>query len=336
MEEKDMTVLNGEGTENPVPPAEGKGPAAEKSPAEEKGPAAKEETEAPAAAADAEDVKETEDAEDAREPEELPETGGEVPEASEAGKDGAGDGEKEKEDENGEEEPEAEPFNDEPPSGRKLGSLRLIYTEQDIYDVVKIQERSRRSLRVMTVLMMVLPILGVGMSVYGMATNPDASPANLVLWSLVLLFVLYSYFVAPKKSAARVFMQINEDQEAGNVSDFTVYEGGIYAESKAGKQTFLWNEFREVHECSAGIVIVTASRGPVFFPARLLKGFDRKRLSEVLEENFGRKYFVCDYKGAESKDKPAESSAGENADRAEGAVAPEKSGGQETEKPEGK
>lgn len=333
MEEKDMTVSDGKETGTPVPPEEAKAPAAEKSPAEEKGPAAKEETEAPAAAAETGDVKETADAEDVKETEEISETGGEVPGASEAGKDGAGDGEKEKEDENGEEEPE--PFNDEPPSGRKLGSLRLIYTEQDIYDVVKIQERSRRSLRVMTVLMMVLPILGVGMSVYGMATNPDASPANLVLWSLVLLFVLYSYFVAPKKSAARVFMQINEDQKAGDVSDFTVYEGGIYAESKAGKQTFLWNEFREVHECPAGIVIVTASRGPVFFPARLLKGFDRKRLSEVLEENFGRKYFVCDYKGAESREKPAESKAGENANRAEGAVAPEKSGGHETEKPEG-
>ena len=186
-------------------------------------------------------------------------------------------------------------YNDEPPAGRELGHLTLIYDEYDIFDVMKIQERSRLSLRIMTTAMIVLPILGIGMSVYNLIKNPEGSPATLILWTAVLLFVFYSYVIAPKRNAKRTFMGIDADQKAGNVSSFTVYEGGIYAESKYGKQTFLWNEFREAYECPAGIVIVTNSKGPVFFPERLLEDFDRTRFSEVLEENYGKKYFVSSY-----------------------------------------
>ena len=186
-------------------------------------------------------------------------------------------------------------YDDAPPEGKELGSLTLIYDEYDIFDVMKIQERSRLSLRIMTIAMIVLPILGIGMSVYNLVTNPQGSPATLILWGAVLLFVFYSYVIAPKRNAKRTFMGIDQDQKAGNVSSFTVYEGGIYAISKYGKQTFLWSEFKEAYECPAGIIIVTMNKGPVFFPERLLENFDRKRFSEVLEENYGKKYYVCDY-----------------------------------------
>lgn len=197
-------------------------------------------------------------------------------------------------------EEEPEQYNDEPPAGKALGKLTLVYEEQDILDVIKIQEKSRLSLRIMTVAMIILPIIGVASAAYNLFRNPDANVSTLILWILVVLFVFYSYCIAPKKNAKRTFAAIDQDQQAGNVSTFTVYEGGIYAESSFGKQTFLWNEFKEVHECPAGIVIVTLNRGPVFFPKRLMEGFDRDRLSEVLEENFGKKYFVCNY-GEEKK-----------------------------------
>lgn len=201
------------------------------------------------------------------------------------------------------EEEETETFNDEPPTGDVLGSLTLTYDLYDILDVIKIQEKSRLSLRIMTVAIIILPIFGVVTAAMNLIKDPASSPSTLILWILILLFAFYSYIIAPKNNAKRTFAQIDADQQAGNVSKFTVYEGGIQTESKFGLQTFYWSDFKEVHECDAGIVFVTHTRGPVFFSKRLMENFDRERLSAVLEQNFGKKYFICEYTSERNKEK---------------------------------
>lgn len=200
-------------------------------------------------------------------------------------------------------EEETEKYNDAPPEGDVLGSLTLIYDMYDILDVIKIQEKSRLSLRIMSIAMIILPIIGVVTASINLATKENANVSTLVLWILILLFVFYTYVIAPKKNAQRTFAQIDADQQAGNVSKFTVYEGGIQTDSKFGLQTFYWSDFKEVHECDAGIVFVTHTRGPVFFSKRLMEGFDRERLSAVLEKNFGKKYFVCDFISERNREK---------------------------------
>ena len=200
-------------------------------------------------------------------------------------------------------EEETEKYNDAPPEGDVLGSLTLIYDMYDILDVIKIQEKSRLSLRIMSIAMIILPIIGVVTASVNLATKENANVSTLVLWILILLFVFYTYIIAPKKNAQRTFAQIDADQQAGNVSKFSVYEGGIQTDSKFGLQSFYWSAFKEVHECDAGIVFVTHTRGPVFFSKRLMEGFDRERLSAVLEKNFGKKYFVCDFISERNKEK---------------------------------
>lgn len=194
------------------------------------------------------------------------------------------------------EEEEIPHYDDAPPSGRELGSLTLIYTEQDIYDVMRIQTQSRLPLKIMNIAMMVLPFVGMGFAVYNAIKGTENAIFQLVVWAAVILFVFYTLCIAPKKNAKTVFMGIDKDQQEGKVSKFTLYEGGVYTDSMYGKQCFGWDEFKEAYECPAGIVLVTRGRGPVFFADRLLEGFDRKRLSEVLEENFGAKYYVSNYK----------------------------------------
>ena len=204
------------------------------------------------------------------------------------------------------EEEEIETFNDAPPEGDVLGSLTLTYDLYDILDVIKIQEKSRLSLRIMTIAIIILPIFGVVSSIINLVNKPETSPSTLILWIFILLFAFYSYIIAPKRNAQKTFAQIDADQQAGNVSKFTVYEGGIQTDSKFGLQTFYWSDFKEVHECDAGIVFVTHTRGPVFFSKRLMENFDRERLSAVLEKNFGKKYFVCEYISERNKEKKEE------------------------------
>lgn len=187
-------------------------------------------------------------------------------------------------------------YNDQPPAGRILGSLRLIYTEQDIYDVMRIQTYARLPLKIMNIAMMILPVVGIVLGIYNVIQKQENATFNLMIWIALLLFVFYTLCIAPKRNAKTAFAGIDQDQKEGKVSDFTVYEGGVYTDSMYGKQCFEWSEFKEAYECPAGIVLVTRGRGPVFFPERLLEGFDRQRLSEVLQENFDRKYYVCNYK----------------------------------------
>ena len=199
-------------------------------------------------------------------------------------------------------------FNDAPPTGKLLGKLTLIYEEKDIYDASRIQNNARVSLRVMNIAMIALAAVGVVTSLLSLICaltkwdcfgiiKPQDTPNyfTVFMWIMLFLFVLYILFVSPKKAAARAFEGIKQDQDEGKTTDFSVYEDGVFAESRFGKQTFAWSEFKEAYECPAGIVLITNARGAVFFPQRLLKGFDRDRLSEVLEANFGKKYYVSKY-----------------------------------------
>ncbi len=187
-------------------------------------------------------------------------------------------------------------YDDDPPAGRLLGSLRLIYTQQDIYDVMRIQTYARLPLKIMNIAMIILPLIGIGMGIYNVIKQQENATFNLVIWCALLLFVFYTLCIAPKRNAKAAFMGIDQDQQEGKVSDFYIYEGGVYTDSMFGKQSFAWSEFKEAYECPAGIVLVTHGRGPVFFADRLMENFDRARLSEVLQENFDRKYYVCNYK----------------------------------------
>jgi len=199
-------------------------------------------------------------------------------------------------------------YHDEKPAGNLLGKLTLIYEEKDIYDASRIQNNARLSLRIMNIAMVALSAVGVVTSLLQIicyytkwdafgVVNIENEPNLLTvfMWLMLFLFVLYLLYVQPKKNAAKAFMGIKQDQDEGKTTDFSVYEGGVYAESRFGEQTFAWSDFKEAFECPAGIVLVTASRGAVFFPARLLTGFDRARLSQVLEEEFGKKYYISRY-----------------------------------------
>lgn len=207
-----------------------------------------------------------------------------------------------------EETPEEPQYNDEPPAGKLLGKLTLLYEEKDIYDASRIQNNARLSLRIMNIAMIALTAVGLLSSIlqivcyyakwncFGIVNiSNEPNLFTVFMWLMLFLFVLYLLYVSPKKAAARAFAGIKQDQDEGKTTDFSVFEGGVYGESRFGKQAFAWSEFKEAFECPAGIVLITNTRGAVFFPQRLLGEFDRARLSEVLEEQFGKKYYVSKY-----------------------------------------
>ncbi len=198
----------------------------------------------------------------------------------------------------GQKDGEDAPPADEPPTGKLLGSLRLVYEEQDLVDAMKMQQEKMITMRIFTYVLLALPFVMIGFSLYRLIGSGDRSQiSNIVLYVILLAFIGYTYFIAPARNARRTFRGIDEDQKKGFVNTFTFYEDGVFIEGQDAKQTFRWKDFKEVIECPAGILMTTFGRSAVFFPARLLESVDRRALSEVLMENFGAKYRVTKYAG---------------------------------------
>lgn len=198
----------------------------------------------------------------------------------------------------GQKDGEDAPPADEPPTGKLLGSLRLVYEEQDLVDAMKMQQEKMITMRIFTYVLLALPFVMIGFSLYRLIGSGDQTQiSNIVLYVILLAFIGYTYFIAPTRNARRTFRGIDEDQKKGFINTFTFYEDGVFIEGQDAKQTFRWKDFKEVIECPAGILMTTFGRSAVFFPARLLESVDRRALSEVLMENFGAKYRVTKYAG---------------------------------------
>lgn len=204
------------------------------------------------------------------------------------------------EEENSEEEADKEeeaeaPKSDEPPAGKLLGELDLIYEEHDIIAATDIQLAKSKALKIFRIILVLLPAAMLIYSIVKLCLGDTTQVSNIVLCALLYVFVGYIYFVSPKKTAHRTFTGIDEDQKNGIFNHFAFYEGGVYITTQTVSQTFEWNQFREIVECPAGILMTTFGRSAVYFPERLLGNVDRKALSEVMMKEMGNKYFVTDF-----------------------------------------
>lgn len=194
------------------------------------------------------------------------------------------------------EEPEEEaPKSDEPPAGKLFGELDLIYEEHDIIAATDIQLAKSKALKIFRIILVILPAAMLIYSIIKLCLGDTTQVSNIVLCALLYLFVGYIYFVSPKKTAHRTFTGIDEDQKNGIYNHFAFYEGGVYITSQTVSQTFEWNQFREIVECPAGILMTTFGRSAVYFPDRLLGNIDRAALSEVMMREMGNKYFVTNF-----------------------------------------
>lgn len=201
-----------------------------------------------------------------------------------------------------EEEEQEEPVkNDDPPEGKLLGELDLIYEEHDILAATDIQLAKSKALKIFRFILVLLPAAMLIYSIVKLILGDTTQISNIILCALLYVFVGYIYFVSPKKTAHRTFMGIDEDQKNGIFNHFSFYEGGVYIKSQNICQTFDWTQFREIIECPAGILMTTFGRSAVYFPERLLGNVDRKALSEVMMKELGNKYFVTDFVDKKAK-----------------------------------
>ncbi len=201
------------------------------------------------------------------------------------------------------EEPVEEVKNDDPPTGKLLGELDLIYEEHDIIAATDIQLAKSKALKIFRIILVLLPAAMLIYSIIKLCLGDTTQVSNIVLCALLYIFVGYIYFVSPKKTAHRTFMGIDEDQKNGIFNHFSFYEGGVYITTPTVSQTFEWSQFREIVECPAGILLTTFGRSAVYFPERLLGNVDRKALSEVMMKELGNKYFVTDFVDKATKKK---------------------------------
>lgn len=200
-----------------------------------------------------------------------------------------------------EEEQEEPVKSDDPPEGKLLGELDLIYEEHDILAATDIQLAKSKALKIFRLILVLLPAAMLIYSIIKLILGDSTQISNIILCALLYVFVGYIYFVSPKKTAHRTFMGIDEDQKNGIFNHFSFYEGGVYIKTPTIAQSFDWTQFREIIECPAGILMTTFGRSAVYFPERLLGNVDRKALSEVMMKELGNKYFVTDFEDKKAK-----------------------------------
>lgn len=194
---------------------------------------------------------------------------------------------------------EKEQVRTEEPDSFLFGEATLKYEEEDILNAIRIQQYKRSWSKWMYRMFLLLPVAVIlGYAGTALVTGRSDLYRYAVTYALLLVFVLYIIFLAPKSSARRTFRQIEGSGQLSEPSIVRFHPEGAFVKLGEASDLIHWEQFREVIESPLGFALrYRQVQSIMYVPMRIFSCTDKEAFSLFLAQTFGKKYYRSPYDG---------------------------------------